>query len=295
MTSTRPVSSARTGAGPRAPLAPRLPRVRRGGAGIAVAGTIALGAVTYLSFSLMPDPTTGAVTSGVSSASEAGPRVYHPWAFMMLAATYKHEADQRLVRALALAGITPETLAAAGVAAESVEGVIDDAREHLAEHGTALWAAMDAHREAVADRDTRLRKVVSGVASQNEKSAADSACSALSSACSGRDSALDGLYAAATAGLGSEQKAVLAVLRANKGRDLPVKYKTAARTDAEWTALRDALAGVRIANKTGEEVAEADTTLVSNTDAENAVSAAATGLGNNLAGVSSAWESAVAG
>lgn len=266
---------------------------RRGGAGTVLAGAVALGAVTLASFSLMSSP--GDSSGSASSTSEYRPMPANRWAAAAVARKYKMEIDRQLVRALSLVGITPESLAAAGVASESVAGVVSNAQGYLAENGTALWASIATHRTAVADKATKQRKVVAGIATENEKTAAATACSTLSSACSARDSAVNALYAAATASLNNDQKAVLAALRTNKGREFDLKYLTVTRTEDQWTALRDALANARIAAKTGEEADGTAATLISTTNGESAVSAAASGMTNTLPAVTTAWDQAVSG
>jgi len=261
---------------------------------VLLAAAVALGAVTYVSFSLMPD-SSGTSGTASSTMSEFKPMYVNRWTAAIIAHTRKAEADQNLVRALSLVGLSPESLAAAGVASESVATVIANARTHLSENGTALWAAMDGHRSAVADKTVKERKVVAGLASENEKTAAGTACSALGTASSARDTALSAVYTAATASLSSEQKALLAVLRSNKGREFDVKYLTVARDQEQWTALRDALANARVAAKTGDEADSGAASLVTSTDNETAVSGAASGLSNNLVGVASAWNQAISG
>lgn len=266
---------------------------RRGGVGIAVAASVALGAVTYLSFSLVPGPAD--TSSTLSSTNEAKPVYINRWTVGAMAHKRRAEADRNLVRALSLVGVSPESLTAAGVSSQSVATVVGNARTYLSEHGTALWAAMDSRRAAVADKAAKEKKVVAGIASENDKSAANTACTALVSACSSSDNALNGVYAAATASLSSEQKAILATLRANKGREFDLKYLTVSRTEAQWTDLRDALANARIAAKTGDEPDSGAASLVSSTDGETAVGNAASGLTNNLAGITTAWSQAVSG
>lgn len=267
---------------------------RRGGVGILLAAAVAMGALTYVSFSLMPAPTSG--SSSESSTSTVKPAsIANRWLAVGAMRKARTEDNQQLVRALALAGVTPETLAAAGVAAESVPAVVANARDYLAEHGTALWAAMADHRAAVADRAAKERKVVAGIATENEKTAADTACSTLAGACSAQDSALNALYAAAAATLNNDQKAALAALRANTGRQFDLKYLAAARTQDQWVALRDALSNTHAAAKTGDEADPTAAALIAATDEEPAVNAADDGLSNSLPAINTAWIEAVAG
>ena len=272
---------------------------RRGGAGIAAAALVAIAGLSYMAVSTLkgPDSPTSASSATSGDSALASAPTFHSafYSRLMAAVAIARQqvlATRQLTRALAMAGVTPEGLAAGGVTSETVATVVSDARGYLTEHGTAFWAAMDNYRAAVADHDAKARKVASGVASSQEKTALDTACTTLASTASARASALAAFSAAATASLSEGQRTLLATVLANKGHEVPLKYLTTTHTEAEWVALREALANVRTASVTGEEADSGATALIA--DADSGVSTAAGNLENSLAAVTTAWSQALA-
>lgn len=279
---------------------------RRGGAAIAAAAVVALSGLTYLSITLWApdaplgrdagrpnDPSSSSSSSALPAASSPG-LIVSRWTAPVLMARVREAENRELARALSLVGITPRTLAAAGVEVGAVPGVITGAREHLAEHGAALWAALESARTATGQSAAAERKVVSGTASQQERSAADAARSGLAAALSAKSAALEGLYSAATASLAPEPRAVLTTLRANRGWDLDLAYLSSERTQEQWVALRDAVSHVTTAAKLGEEADPAMAAIVTSAGQEGAASGVSSNLANSLVGVASAWDQSLA-
>ncbi len=194
--------------------------------------------------------------------------------------------------ALGRVGITPANLAAAGVSQAQANTLLSAAESHF---DAATFGALQTEDASV----NTLTRRVSDLRTQIRAGQADCGTlspiqTQLSTAKSGRDTVLGDLFDAATAALPSETIGLIQTLHANADRQVPISYRTAIRTDAEWTRLRTALANLDQAGRL--DGVDADTVcsqLVSGCDSEPAVSRARTDLANNLAGINSAFAALV--
>lgn len=200
---------------------------------------------------------------------------------------------QHIEVALMEVGLSPETLAAAGLTAPAVTTLIGNAVEHLDEHFSALQDARSALGSARADHDRLQRLVQSGTASAQDLTAFASAKTALSQAQAALDAQRASLSTAATANLSQPQRAVLAAIAANARWDLPTPYLVSQRTQPQWVAIRDALANERIAAKLSEEPNPNAASLLLSIRAEQATATAMTNLSANAATITTAWNSAL--
>lgn len=195
---------------------------------------------------------------------------------------------------LARVGITAENLAAAGCSAEDVTGLVQDAVASLdAAAWTALQNADSGYRDAAADADRLGKLVRAGQASQDDLSGYATAKATLASAQTTRDGLLEGFFGDATDGLTQGQVTLLQTIHAAADRHVPVQYKAKARTDAEWTSLRNALANLKTAAQCGEDDDYNCSQLVTQTDAETEVVTAETNLDQHLASVEAAFGQAL--
>ncbi|MCW5775663.1 MAG: hypothetical protein KIS87_04355 [Phycisphaeraceae bacterium] len=198
-----------------------------------------------------------------------------------------------LAAALHRVGLSPERLAAAGLTANETSALVRDAAAHLdGERFQALKQADAAVREASRDVQRLERLARSGRAAGNDLGDLTTARATLAAAESTLGSALGAFYEAAAGGLAGPKAARLATLRANAGWDLPVQYLAASRSEAEWVALRDALASLRICERLGEDPHHGCTTLVAQADADSSVANAKAALDANIAAVTGAFDAA---
>lgn len=191
--------------------------------------------------------------------------------------------------ALLRVGLGPEPLAAAGLTTGQVRAVVAGARSHLTDHGGALDAADSAYTSAKGTHDTLRRLVVAGKASQNDLASFNSNKSTLATAASRRSAALDALFTAATDDLTQAQVATISAIAANDW-SIPIRYRTASRTQADRVALRDALANDRISTKLGEDPDSASQQLLLAANATHAVATATANLNARLAANTATWE-----
>ena len=189
-------------------------------------------------------------------------------------------------------GLSPETLAAAGVTAQETSALIGHARTYLEENAQAIRAADESFFAAREVHDALKRRVQSGLASQADLANLETAATSLTSAGSARDAARSGLYNAAVEGIGGPKLQILATLKANKSWELPLQYRADSRSEQEWVALRNALANVRIAEQNGEEPSQEAAQLILTAQSGPGTSAASAGL-QSLQTVQNAWEQAV--
>jgi len=145
------------------------------------------------------------------------------------------------------------------------------------------------------NHDQLERTVQSGLATAQELSQFQASTTMLASATSTRQAALDAAYNAGVANLSGAQQATLAAIKANKSWSLPVKYLVASHTQAQWVALRDALANDKISEQLGETKDATAQSLLASEGAAGAVATASSNLGALKASVTSAWNTAVGG
>jgi hypothetical protein len=230
---------------------------------------IVLGVLTYLGATTLKPSGRGAVAHAILPPTAA-----------------------ELREALSVAGLSAQPLAAAGVQQAQVSGVVGNARSYLSNNGASFRAALSSYRDSSLQVEDLERRVRTGQASEADVSDLAAARTALTTAGSSREAAIAALVTAATTDLSSTVVETLASLRSNRDKEVPVQYKVSARTQAQWLALREALANQRISARYGEEADGPSHQLVLDTNAETAVSSAISSLGN-LATVTSAWNSAV--
>ena len=190
-------------------------------------------------------------------------------------------------------GLSADALAASGVSAQQASALVAALQ---AQYDPATLASRDqAFVEAKQSRDRLARKVRSGLGGEADVTALARAETALTSATSARDGYLGTLRAAALGTVSPTVSAALQRIRANSGWGLPTQYLVKDRTEADWVALRDALATKRISEQDDEEefAASAQSRLAA-VDAEAEIAAAKVALDTNIAAVQTAWNSAAA-
>ncbi len=192
---------------------------------------------------------------------------------------------------LAAVGLSPDVLCAAGLTSQQAASVVGNAMAHLAEHGEDLALAIAAHTTAKAEVERLERVTVLGMASQQEAADLAAARQSLVGATSAMTSARAALFDAATQGLSASTKALIQRFHAHRGRDVHMKYLGADRSEAEWRALREALANVSIAARRNEAVDSVSASIVAAEDStEETIRASASLL--NLEDVRASWRSA---
>lgn len=188
-------------------------------------------------------------------------------------------------------GLDAAPLAAVGATPVQVGAVVEAARDHLEGEIQTVRDADAAFMTAQADAERLERLVRTGMGTPSDVNALAAARAALATATAERGAALDAVFEAASDGLSGSQVATLSAIRAGRasGWTVPLQYLAVSREEADWIALRDALAHQDITGRLGLEIdPEAQQRLL----AENAlggVAAAKSNLDNHLQGISTAW------
>lgn len=201
------------------------------------------------------------------------------------------EADLHV--SLLRAGVSPDALAAVGVAANGVSVVVAAAQTHVSTEASALTAADAAYATAKRESDRLRRLIESGKARQEDVAAYATQYSALAAATSAQAVALQVLFDAATAGLGSEQRTRLMRIHGARSWGLGIEFGVVERSQSDWVELRGALANERFAAKYGEEPDQAAVAYLAHARANQAVASARANLDANRAVVTSAWNTAL--
>lgn len=193
-------------------------------------------------------------------------------------------------------GLGADAIAASGVASGSVLNLLQAAADELNAHPSTLDAADTAYGAARVESDRLRAKIQSGQASQEEIASYQTQVSNLAAATAQRQTTLDSVFAAATANLTSPQRAALTRIRANRAvdhsKEFPIEFLVVERTEAQWVALRDALANEKQAVKYPDTLNEAAQTLLASARGDASVASARASLTSNLASVTSSWNTA---
>lgn len=189
------------------------------------------------------------------------------------------------------AGLAPESLAAAGVTASQTTDALLRIRDQLPQLASQFDAAHNAYSAARTEHDRLERLVRSGKGTEQDVAALATARTQLRAAAAQRDTVTQAFIQ--TADLGPEVNTRLATLSNRLGDGLPIPYRAAERGEADWLALRHALASTDIHTRLGEDVPQPARTVLLANDALPAVAAARAGLDANGPAVATAWNNAV--
>lgn len=189
------------------------------------------------------------------------------------------------------AGLTPDTLAAAGVIASQTTTALQRIRDQLPHLASQFDAAHNAYSAASIEHDRLERLVRSGKGTEQDVAALQTARTHLRAATARRDTAMQAFVQ--TADLGAEVSARLALMHDPRGDGIPMHYRAAARPDAEWIALRHALAAAEIYARLDEDVPQPARAVILANDSNPAVATAYASLQANGPAVAAAWNQAV--
>lgn len=184
-------------------------------------------------------------------------------------------------------GLSAETLAASGVTAPQVSGLIAAA---LARYDPAALKSRDEARAHAAAEESRLSaRARAGLASPEDLAALTAARASLAQAEAALTSYLDAMRTAACASLSPQQSTLIQASHANRSWDLPPQYLLKSRSEVSWVALREALDTKRISEKYGYEFPSSSQATLAAVDAESEIAAARTNLDANIFEVQTAW------
>lgn len=189
------------------------------------------------------------------------------------------------------AGLGADALAAAGVTGDEIAALV--AACEGAHSGARLASLDEAFMSAKRAHDTLRRTVQSGKGTAQDVRNLRAAEGTLAEATAARDGYLTNLRTAAKARLAPGKAALLERVCTNQGWHLPVRYLVKDRSEAEWVALRDALAAKEIAERDPEETFENSAqSVLARIDAEAEVAAAKIAHETRIAAVQTAWNTA---
>jgi hypothetical protein len=190
---------------------------------------------------------------------------------------------------------SPSALAAAGVSAQETSALVANARQYMTDNPGELASATDSLQAAQSDADRLSRLVQSGQATQEDRAALETALSSLNTAMAARSSAAASLRTAAEASLSQAKQDALSTMRSNLGRKLPLKYLVVNRSDADWVALREAIANDQQASAASVDPDPACHQRLLDANGIAATSTASQNLVTLLGDVTTAFHTAVTG
>jgi hypothetical protein len=190
-------------------------------------------------------------------------------------------------------GLDPDALAASGVTSDQVPPLFTDLGTAMASAETGLIAADAACMSSQQSQTSLENDVRAGKRGAETLASLQSAKTAAAAAISARDTLLESEFVAATASLNEGQIATLRAIRRNRHWLTPMEYAVVDRTEAQWVALKDALAGEQIAAARGVSPSGAAHDLMMSASSVDAVSTAKTRLQTNGAAVKNAWMDAL--
>lgn len=202
--------------------------------------------------------------------------------------------DVALQTWLARVGISPESMAAAGLTSAEATALVGAIKNHLVTNSSVLASGDAALDVAKKSADALARLVRTGLGTPADIAACAQAQQTLEAAHVARAAALDAMFVAGVQGLPAAKRTVLGNIRANGVWSLPAEYRVANRTEAQWIALRDAWAAKRTTVAIGGTLDPTSAAILATVDAEAAVSAAKASVQTSLGTIASAWNQAVA-
>ena len=195
--------------------------------------------------------------------------------------------------AMLRAGFDAKALTAVGLSANGTSAFVDAFRDAYGNQAAALDQADASFAAARVASDALRREIESGKGSAEDVTAYQAQISAMNTASVARTSALNSARAPAESLLSAEQRAQLARIRANKTWELPMQFLLVDRSEAQWVALRGALANEKIAPRYGEETAPAHASVLAAARAHNDVALAKSRLDSNLTAMQAALNTAI--
>jgi hypothetical protein len=189
------------------------------------------------------------------------------------------------------AGLAPEPLAAAGMNASQTTAALQRIYEQLPQLAAQFNTAYDAYSAARIEHDRLERLIRSGKGTEQDVAALATARTQLRAAAAQRDTATQAFIQ--TADLGPDVNTRLAALSDRRGDGLPTPYRAAELGEADWLALRNALASADIHTRLGEDVPQPARAVILANDAIPAVANARASLQANGAAVQAAWTATV--
>lgn len=190
-------------------------------------------------------------------------------------------------------GLTPNTLAAAGLTSEQVSVFTAAAAGHVRDNITNYRVAKESEAQAKNQADRLERRIRSGRGTAEDVTALAAARASASTARSQQQAVLDAALAEGAQEVTGPVMAKVNVFRIHKlAWDVPERYLGDERSESQWIELRDALANETIALRHNQEP---DPTAQQVLQAARATvnSVAAVSNLQNLAELTAAWRTAM--
>ena len=193
------------------------------------------------------------------------------------------------------AGLDAEALAASGVVASEIAGIVEDVQDHLDASASALSTADLNYLSAKSEVGRLTRIVRSGKASAQDIADLATEKQNEANAISARNSALDAIFDAGCNSLSADETTALSTIKGNRHWGTDIEFMIKNRTDQEWLALIEALTDERVSLE--EEIAANVTcaALLLSERSDTSVSAAKVSCDTNASAVQASWTSAVSG
>lgn len=191
-------------------------------------------------------------------------------------------------------GLSAPTICAAGVTQSSqVTALVDAVQAEIALNPGALQALDEDFSAKRTIYDALLRKVQSGLATAQEIAQLPQAKQDLDAAEAARESYKTNLRTVGLSTVSSPIATIVNTIHANRDwNELATQYLVANRSEADWVALREALATERIAAQYGEPFPVSVQSYLAAINATPAIAAAKVNLDTFLASVQTAWNTA---
>jgi hypothetical protein len=192
--------------------------------------------------------------------------------------------------ALVIAGLMPETLAAAGLGPAEVTELIAFSRGEMQAQGVRMATAMSVWQSASTRLQALQDRVVSGRASEAERGQLAILTQDYAQAEMDRANEIEQFRAAVLATLPGSARAALDAVHAQAGTGLAPQYAVTpwvART--RWD-LRNAASAQAIAQREGVPLASSAVDVLAAASADPTVNAAIENTGTNLAAIQAVWD-----
>lgn len=165
--------------------------------------------------------------------------VFGSASFIPLSAPSNEPSPAGAMLLTARIGLDPDALAAAGVNAQQIPGIVAEAKSTWQEIGNDLDAKDAAVRTATQTIESIEKDRAAGKAAPEAAATLAAARTSLQTAVTQRDALLQSAFNTITENLSIDQIGLLRTIQTNRGWHVPVQFMTVNRSKAQWLLLQN--------------------------------------------------------
>lgn len=217
---------------------------------------------------------------------------YHPAAAHVAQLRAASPAELRVL--IARLGLSAEAVTAAGLDAGQVTAVIERLRAKYADFVPALEMAANSQHAAGIESERLRAKIVAGRGSDADVAALAASNAQAASASRSLAAAQEAIMGDLQSIVGAQQIRSIGTIQGNHSwNGIPLHFRVVTRSEAEWVALRNAIASRDVSARRGESPSSSSLAVISAAESDGAVVAAKARLQADTGSVAAALTTAI--